>query len=487
MKEEAKTEVKRKTNPRPGNSFLIALWEEYGMVLVLLFLIGFFSALTIQQDPGTGIGAGRELARKMGSSGSSKRVLIITSHALSDVDMVEVMQTELEKRGHRVVGFVTGTPPQARKLMDQLEEKGDIVDVIACTQQAANWSVVGKAPTRYSVMKDAQIIFPSSRKYPAFLKADNMRNVADRIAVIAILAIGMTLVIITAGIDLSVGSLIALSAVSVALFIQEFGGGAEASSGSLILCSLGAILLCGLMGFFSGTLSTTFRITPFIATLAMMMIARGLAYKFSNVTTIPISNESFAWLGKGRMGGIPVSVWVMAILYFLAYLVMHWTSFGRRIYAIGGNSEAARLSGVPVKKVLIWVYTICGLLAGLGGVISASNLAGGAATYGDYYELYTIAAVVVGGTSLMGGQGKIIGTLIGAFIIAVIQSGMNQLGIESNTQKVVFGLVIIGAIVSDKYKRKEIGLLQVGFLLAAIGLAAVLIYFFLKGVYPEEF
>ncbi|MGI9542331.1 MAG: ABC transporter permease, partial [Cyclobacteriaceae bacterium] len=288
-------------------------------------------------------------------------------------------------------------------------------------------------------------------------------------------------------IDLSVGSLIALAAVICALFIQQFGGGADAGTGALIFSSLMAILICGLLGFFSGALSTTFKITPFIATLAMMMIARGLAYKFSNVTTIPITSESFAWLGKGRMGGIPVSVIVMVTLYLGAYFVMHWTTFGRRIYAIGGNTEAARLSGVPVKQVLVWVYTICGLLAGLGGVITASNLAGGAATYGDYYELYTIAAVVVGGTSLMGGQGKIFGTLIGAFIIAVIQSGMNQIGIESNTQKVVFGLVIIGAIVSDKYKRKEITTIHMILLLAAIAIVGASIYFFLKFTYPENF
>ncbi|MDH3244831.1 MAG: ABC transporter permease, partial [Saprospiraceae bacterium] len=262
---------------------------------------------------------------------------------------------------------------------------------------------------------------------------------------------------------------------------------ADAGPVALIGCSFLAILICGLMGFFSGTLSTTFLITPFIATLAMMMIARGLAYKFSNVTTIPVTNESFAWLGKGRVGGIPVSVIVMTLLYAVAYFIMHRTTLGRYIYAIGGNTEAARLSGVPVKKVLVLVYTICGLLAGLGGVITASNLAGGAATYGDYYELYTIAAVVVGGTSLMGGEGKIMGTLIGAFIIAVIQSGMNQIGIESNTQKVVFGLVIIGAIVSDKYKRREISTYNMIFLLGAIAVVGTGIYLILKMIYPEIF
>ena len=397
------------------------------------------------------------------------------------------LKNDLESKGHSVLEVVNGDPPAAGKALRSLEEAGHQIDFIATTRNIARWPLVEKAKVNYKIFENVTVIHPTSERQSRFLQADNIRNIADRISVIAILAIGMTMVIITAGIDLSVGSLIALAAVICALFIQHFGGGADAGTGTLIFSSLMAILVCGLLGFFSGALSTTFKITPFIATLAMMMIARGLAYKFSNVTTIPISSEDFAWLGKGRMAGIPVSVMVMATLYLGAYFIMHWTTFGRRIYAIGGNTEAARLSGVPVKKVLVWVYTICGLLAGLGGVITASNLAGGAATYGDYYELYTIAAVVVGGTSLMGGQGKIVGTLIGAFIIAVIQSGMNQIGIESNTQKVVFGLVIIGAIVSDKYKRKEITTIHMIMLLSAMAIVGAAIYFFLKFTYPENF
>ncbi len=463
------------------------LFTDYGMILVLLFLIALFSALTVREEESVGEVAAEELASVINAATSGKGVVIITSTSALDVEMSKILKELIESQGHNILKVINGDPPLAGKALRELNEANQQVDFIACTKNIARWSLVENANSRFKVCENAIVIHPESHNWPGFLKRDNMRNVADRISVIAILAIGMTMVIITAGIDLSVGSLVALAAVASALFIQRFGGGDDAGPGSLILCSLAAILLCGIMGFFSGSLSTSFKITPFIATLAMMMIARGLAYKFSNVTTIPVNNESFAWLGKGRMGGIPVSVIIMGTLYLGAYFVMHWTTFGRHIYAIGGNREAARLSGVPVNRVLLMVFTICGLLAGLGGVISASNLAGGAATYGDYYELYTIAAVVVGGTSLMGGEGKIGGTLIGAFIIAVIQSGMNQVGIESNTQKVVFGLVIIGAILSDKFKRKEVTITELSLLCLGIGIVGAAMYFFLKAVYPENF
>jgi len=466
---------------------LKGLLNDYGMILVLIFMIGLFSLLTINEEEAVGTAAAEVMAEKIDKQGPGKNVLIIASTSADDMEMAVNLERILDDKGHRVLERLNGDPPSAGQILRDLQKRNETVDILAVTRNVAGWSLINNAGTKFSVCANAEILQPSSRKFPRFLKTDNLRNIADRISVIAILAIGMTMVIITAGIDLSVGSLIALSAVSSALFIREFGGDAGAGPGMLIGCSLLAILICGLMGFFSGALSTTFKITPFIATLAMMMIARGLAYKFSNVTTIPISNESFAWLGKGRMAGIPVSVMVMSLLYLAAYFVMHRTTLGRHIYAIGGNTEAAHLSGVPVNKVLLLVYTICGLLAGLGGVITASNLAGGAATYGDYYELYTIAAVVVGGTSLMGGEGKIMGTLIGAFIIAVIQSGMNQIGIESNTQKVVFGLVIIGAIVTDKYKRREISTKQMSLLLVGITVVGSTIYFFLRIIYPENF
>jgi ribose transport system permease protein len=145
----------------------------------------------------------------------------------------------------------------------------------------------------------------------------------------------------------------------------------------------------------------------------------------------------------------------MAALYAAAHVMMTRTALGRYIYAVGGNPEAARLSGVPVKAVLLFVYTLCGALAGLGGVVMASQLKSGSPTYGLMYELYTIAAVVVGGTSLAGGEGKVLGTLIGAFVIAVIQNGMNLTGVESYTQKVILGLVILGAVLLDRLKQRR--------------------------------
>jgi len=166
--------------------------------------------------------------------------------------------------------------------------------------------------------------------------------------------------------------------------------------------------------------------------------------------------DAFVWLGRGAdVFGIPNAVLLMGILYAGAHVLMSSTRIGRYLYAVGGNVEAARLSGVPVRRVLLFAYVASGLLAGLGGVIMASQLKSGSPTYGLMYELYVIAAVVVGGTSLSGGEGRMLGTLIGAFIIAVIQNGMNLMGIESYTQKVVLGAVILGAVCLDKLKQRD--------------------------------
>jgi ribose transport system permease protein len=189
----------------------------------------------------------------------------------------------------------------------------------------------------------------------------------------------------------------------------------------------------------------------------MMMVASGVAFIFAQGQSIYQVPDTIIWLGRGAsFFGIPNTVVLMAILYTVAHILMTRTIIGRYIYAVGGNKEAARLSGVPVNRVLFMVYAASGALAGLGGVVQASQLKSGAPTYGASYELYVIAAVVVGGTSLAGGEGKILGTLIGAFIIAVIQNGMNLTGVESYTQKVVLGLVILGAVLLDMMKKRGI-------------------------------
>jgi ribose transport system permease protein len=192
----------------------------------------------------------------------------------------------------------------------------------------------------------------------------------------------------------------------------------------------------------------------------MMQVAAGLAYIISQGRPIYQIPDSFVWLGRGAepLMRIPHAVILMALLYLAAHIVMARTTLGRYIYAVGGNSEAARLAGIRVRLVQFVVYTVCGTLAGLGGVVMASQLKSGAPTYGLAYELHVIAAVVVGGTSLSGGEGRIFGTLIGALVIGVIQNGMNLTNVESYTQKVVLGLVILTAVLLDQLKHRGRGL-----------------------------
>jgi ribose transport system permease protein len=222
----------------------------------------------------------------------------------------------------------------------------------------------------------------------------------------------------------------------------------------MVLCCLAAVALCGLVGLFSGAMVTFFQVPPFIVTLAMMLAASGLADTLSRERSIYEVPASFGWLGIGAdLFGIPNAVVLMAFLYLAAHVVMSRMTLGRYVYAVGGNMEAARLCGVPVARVLLSVYVLSGALAGLGGVVLASRLKSGSPTYGQMYEMYVIAAVVVGGTSLFGGEGKIFGTLIGAFIIAVVRNGLNLTGVESRSQKIVFGLVILGAVLLDRFKK----------------------------------
>jgi len=262
-------------------------------------------------------------------------------------------------------------------------------------------------------------------------------------------------VIITAGIDLSVGSLMAFAAVITAWMIQQWAGAAEATMAGLMLCCLGGMGLCGLFGTLSGVMVTTFRVPAFIVTLGVMMIARGLAHIISGTQPISVEAQGFDWLGsQSTIPGVPNPVTLMVLLFILAHILMTHTTLGRYIYAVGGNPEAARLSGVLIKRVLVFVYALCGLLAGLAGMINASLFSSGNPKFGEGEELQVIAAVVVGGTSLAGGEGRILGTLIGALIIAVIYSGMNQTGVGEHMQKVVFGLLILAAVLLDQLKKR---------------------------------
>jgi ribose transport system permease protein len=242
----------------------------------------------------------------------------------------------------------------------------------------------------------------------------------------------------------------------VAAWLIRALGGTDATTVEMLLASVAAILMCGAVGFVSGITITQFNVPPFIATLGVMLVASGLAYIISSGESIYDIPDGYVWLGRGAdLLSIPNAVVLMALIFVLAHILMTRTKLGRYIYAVGGNPEAARLSGIRVNMILLFVYTVSGLMGGLGGIVQASQLKSGAPTYGLLYELYVIAAVVVGGTSLAGGQGRISGTLIGAFIIGVIQNGMNLTGVESYTQKVVLGFVILGAVLLDMLKKRD--------------------------------
>lgn len=430
------------------------------MVVVLLVLCIVVSLLTISKQYPNGPSAGEDLAEEIfGEFGSDARVVVVTGRTDDDVAFAAAAKEQLQSDGATVVSVVNGSPSDGRDAFEKLESAGgETIDAVACNHGTADWLATVAAD--YRVARDARIVEPDSYYWPAFLRLSNLRNVANQNVEVAIVAIGMTMLIITGGIDLSVGSLITLSTVVATMLIGTSAvGGYDAGVVGVILCCLAAILVCAALGAFSGTIVLTFRVPPylvppFIVTLAMMLIARGFAYTLTKSETISEVPKFFGWLGRGAdLFGIPNSVVLMLLLYAVAHIVMSRTTLGRYIYAVGGNAEAARLSGVPVKRVLLIVYTLCAALAGLGGVIMASNLGTGSATYASMYELYVIAAVVVGGTSLAGGEGKILGTLIGVFIIAVIRNGMNLINVSGRTQDLVLGLVILAAVLMDMFNK----------------------------------
>lgn len=433
-------------------SKLTRFLTDYGMLAVLALLCLLFSALTLSEQHPSGAEAARAILSSQAIPEAAGTITIVTLGKADDSAFAATLVRELHAAGKQA-SVISGDPSAIRSALvtaiDSQITPGAIITINALAP------VLRSIAAQFPALANVPIVIPPSRTWPTFLLADNVRNVANQIAVIAVIAVGMTMVIITAGIDLSVGSLIALSAVVAAQFIGWWGG-QTASTGAMIVAALAAMLMCGGIGAFSGLMITRFRIPPFIATLATMQVAAGLAYIISQGKPIYQIPERFTLLGRGSEPWlhIPWAVMLMIGLYVLAHVFMSRTTLGRYIYAVGGNSEAARLSGIRVNAILLLVYTVCGVLAGLGGIMMSSQLRSGAPTYGLTYELYVIAAVVVGGTSLSGGEGRIFGTLIGAFIIAVIQNGMNLTNVESYTQKVVLGLVILAAVLLDRLKQR---------------------------------
>jgi len=425
------------------------LMSDYGMIFVLLLLGVFFSVATIKPQATSGSTAGEQLAQRVISKGLTE-VLLVISESGEDLQLQEGFVETLQATACKVEVVRTHEPFVAKKAIMALSANMKKNTTIVCSQKTGNWTFFQGIPH----FSTSEVMVPVQESASSFLRASNLKTLPDKTAKTAIIAIGMTMVIITAGIDLSVGSLVALSTVVATLLLQNIFN--NSSNPMLIgLSFLGGVLMCGLLGMVSGFLSTILKIPAFIATLAMMLIARGWALNLADNQTIKVGLPDIGWLGQN-----PNPIILMLVLYVLAYLIMHKTVLGRQIYAIGGNPEAARLSGVPVYKTLMIVYMISGLMAGIAGIVMASELNSGSGEFGEMWELNVIAAVVVGGTSLMGGQGKILGTLIGCVIIEVINNGMNLMAIGSNTQKIVLGLVILMAIVIDKVKKGELVLMR---------------------------
>ncbi len=429
---------------------LLRLGLDHGILLVLVILCAFFSLVTLRDQTLTGDAAVSQVSALIPGKAST---LIAVADQPQDIAFADLMAQELQRTGKPVAAVVKGDPKAAREALMRLAATGTKLESIVCFGASADWLVFADLAVDFPSLGQPQIRQPQSYRWPTFLKADNLLNIANQIAVIAILAIGMTMVIITGGIDLSVGSLIALSAVVTTLLIRDVFAGTSATTTGMILAALGGIGLCGLSGWLSGLLITRMSVPPFIVTLGIMLMASGSAYRLAENQSVYQVPDSFVWLGRGAdLLSLPNAVVLMILLYAVAHGVMTQTRFGRYLYAVGGNFEASLLSGLPVRRVIITAYLICGLLAGLGGVVTASLLKSGSPTYGGMYELYVIAAVVVGGTRLSGGKGTMPGTLAGAFIIAVIQNGMNLTNVESNTQKIVLGLVILTAVLVDRLR-----------------------------------
>lgn len=289
---------------------------------------------------------------------------------------------------------------------------------------------------------------------PSFLRLNNFSNIFKQIATNAILAAGMSFVILTGGIDISVGATLALvGAVSVDLIANGL---------NIVLVLLISIAMGALVGLFNGVFIAHFRLQPMIVTLATMSICRGLTNIYTKGAPITLktslaSGKIYKWIGSGSvLGGIPFALVLVVIIYAMAYYVLNKTTYGRQIYAVGGNEEAARLSGINSTRAKMLAYVVCGVTAALAGIIISARVSSAQPNAGDGYEMDAIAAVVIGGTSLRGGEGRVLYTIIGALIIGMLNNIMNLVGVESYYQTVVKGIVILVAVLLDARTSKSL-------------------------------
>ena len=302
-----------------------------------------------------------------------------------------------------------------------------------------NWQRVAEYVIVVAIVAEAAVFAAIA---PQFLSVPNLVNVALSIAITGILAVGMTMVILTGGIDLSVGSVVALAGVTAAILVDK---GAGVGSGALAAVGVGLAV-----GLFNGVTVARFRVPPFVTTLAMLTICRGLAFILTGGRAIGNLPEAFGFVGKERVAGVPLPVVLMLLVVAGGWFLLRHTVVGRHIYAVGGNREAAFLAGVNVRGVTMLVYVLNGLLVGLAGFVLASRLGAGVPNAGNQYELDVISAVVVGGTSLMGGRGSVVGTFWGAVFIGVLNNGLNLAGVDPYMQKIALGVVLLLAVFADQ-------------------------------------
>jgi putative xylitol transport system permease protein len=276
-----------------------------------------------------------------------------------------------------------------------------------------------------------------------FLTPENISNILLQTSINGILAMGMTLVILTGGIDLSVGSVLAFSSIVAATFVT--GDNPQ----SPLVALLVGILTGAVLGLINGCIIAYLKIPSFVATLGMLSVARGLTYAYTGGMPVPNLSESFLNLGEGFFFGVPMPVLIFLLIFAILWVVLNHTTYGRSVYAVGGNVKSARTAGIATKPVIASVYVIAGLLAGLGGLILTARTSSALPQAGVSYELDAIAAVVIGGTSLSGGVGSIAGTLLGALIIGTINNGLDLLGVSSAYQQIVKGCIIVVAVLLD--------------------------------------
>lgn len=281
-----------------------------------------------------------------------------------------------------------------------------------------------------------------------FFTSRNLINVLKQVSINGIISVGMMCVLLTGGIDLSVGSIVALSGIVATTF-------AHPGEYPVIVPIILGVLAGAACGVVNGTLVAFLNLPAFIATLGMLSVASGVALVLSKGRPISNLSEQFRYIGGGSILGLPILIYILAAVFLIGYLILSWTNFGRYLYAIGGNEEAAKASGLSVARIKLFVYMISGICAGLAGTVLASRINAGQPNSGEGYELDAIAAVVIGGTSLNGGIGKVSGTILGVLIVGVINNGMDLLNISSYYQKIVKGSIIVLAVLLDRITKNK--------------------------------